>query len=359
MIREIKMRGFENQIQPLLLASLLTFLFIASVVEAHQVDLPGWAKASPSCVVDVLQGEDETKMEIDLTRSDTLLALGMTAWEGPKPVFRMCEKIKSTLMMNGVGPIQVQPLPPTKDFERWMAVWPGKSPASFELKMGFFDSLGRPGWCRVYVIKGPFDILSDQTFQWPRPLVGQSVWWKFLQMGYTHILPEGLDHILFVLGLCLVAPTFRSLLIQITAFTLAHTLTLGLAARGIIALHSNVVEPLIALSIALVAVENLLRKGVSPWRWMVVFGFGLVHGMGFAGALHETSLPQDAFLSSLLSFNLGVEAGQVTVVGLAMALVWPLREKPWYRRGILIPASLIIGLVGIVWAFQRISSALS
>ncbi len=181
--------------------------------------------------------------------------------------------------------------------------------------------------------------------------------WQFLRLGFLHILPEGLDHILFVLGLFLLAPKLKPLLTQITAFTIAHSITLGLAMAGVLSLPSRIVEPLIALSIAVVAIENIVSNlkptRVRAWRWLVVFCFGLVHGLGFAGALRGMHLPPGGILAPLVCFNLGVEGGQLTVIALAaIATCWFWR-KPWYVHRISIPASALIACVGLFWAIQR------
>ena len=112
-----------------------------------------------------------------------------------------------------------------------------------------------------------------------------------------HILPKGLDHILFVLGIFLLSPRWKTMLLQVTAFTVAHSITLGLSIYGIVSLPSRIVEPLIALSIAYVAIENLLTRELKPWRLALVFMFGLLHGLGFAGVLRELGLPREEFLT--------------------------------------------------------------
>ena len=173
-------------------------------------------------------------------------------------------------------------------------------------------------------------------------------------IGFKHIIPEGLDHILFVIGLFLLAAKIRPLLIQITAFTVAHTITLGLSIYGVFSLPSNIVEPLIALSIAIVAVENVITERIHPWRPILVFCFGLIHGLGFAGALGEIGLPQDEFLWALVSFNVGVEVGQILVVGLAFLLIGFFRTRSWYRSRLTIPISCLVGLVGLYWTVERV-----
>jgi hydrogenase/urease accessory protein HupE len=179
---------------------------------------------------------------------------------------------------------------------------------------------------------------------------------EFLRLGFTHIIPEGLDHILFVLGLFLLSTRLKPLLAQVTAFTLAHSLTLGLSLYGVIHLPSSVVEPLIALSIAFIAIENLFTNKLNPWRPFVVFAFGLVHGLGFAGILHDLSLPRSQFLPALLGFNLGVETGQLSVIAAAFLAVGWFRSQNWYRPAIAIPASLLIAATGLFWTVQRIVS---
>jgi hydrogenase/urease accessory protein HupE len=154
----------------------------------------------------------------------------------------------------------------------------------------------------------------------------------YLGLGFTHILPKGLDHILFVLGIFLLSLEWRPLLYQVTAFTVAHSITLGLSLYGIVSLSPAIVEPLIALSIVYVAVENIVTRDLKPWRVWVVFAFGLLHGMGFAGVLLELGLPRNEFVTALIAFNVGVEFGQLAVITLAFLAVglWS-RHQSWYR----------------------------
>jgi hypothetical protein len=182
----------------------------------------------------------------------------------------------------------------------------------------------------------------------------------YLALGYTHILPKGTDHILFVLGIFLLSTRLKPVLLQVTAFTVAHTITLALTIYGVVSLSRSIVEPLIALSIVYVAIENLTTSKLHPWRIALVFAFGLLHGMGFAGVLTQLGLPRSEFLPALISFNVGVEAGQLSVIGIALVLFGlPFREKPWYRSRIVVPASVAIAGVGFYWAVQRIWAAAS
>jgi phospholipase/carboxylesterase len=178
---------------------------------------------------------------------------------------------------------------------------------------------------------------------------------RYVVLGFEHILPRGLDHMLFVLGLFLLSPRLRPLLWQITAFTVAHSVTLVLSMSGVVALPSRAVESLIALSIAYVALENVATSELKPWRPLLVFGFGLLHGLGFAGVLRELGLPEGEFVSALVAFNVGVELGQLAVVGLALAAVGWMQRRPWYRRFVVIPLSLLIAAVGLYWSVQRLS----
>lgn len=179
----------------------------------------------------------------------------------------------------------------------------------------------------------------------------------YTQLGFEHILPLGLDHILFILSLFIVNPKLKPVLLQATAFTVAHTMALALSMYKVINPPPAIVEPLIALSIAYVAIANIFSKKLSKARIGVVFLFGLVHGMGFAGVLSELGLPQQSFLSSLLMFNVGVELGQITVILLAYFLVakW-FGRKAWYQKRIVIPVSVFISLTALYWVVERVWS---
>ena len=176
----------------------------------------------------------------------------------------------------------------------------------------------------------------------------------FIRAGIEHIIPKGLDHILFVLGLFFSSLILGSLLWQVTAFTLAHTITLALAALGFVQAPVTIVEPLIALSIVWIAVENCAFKQTNKSRPFIVFGFGLLHGLGFATVLSEYGLPQGNLVPSLLAFNIGVELGQLLVLVTAALLVWIIRNKSWYRQRVQIPASLMIAVVGLFWFIERV-----
>jgi hydrogenase/urease accessory protein HupE len=180
--------------------------------------------------------------------------------------------------------------------------------------------------------------------------------WRYLKLGFTHIVPDGLDHMLFVLGIYLLSRRARSILWQVSAFTVAHSITLGLSMYGVVAVSPRIVEPLIALSIAYVAIENIFVSELKAWRVALVFVFGLLHGMGFAGALKELGLPRSEFVTALLTFNVGVEAGQLAVIGAAFMLVgWHCANRAWYRSRIVVPVSTLIAGTAVCWTIQRLS----
>ena len=178
---------------------------------------------------------------------------------------------------------------------------------------------------------------------------------QYLGVGYEHILPLGLEHILFVIGLFLLSPRARPLLWQVTAFTAAHTVTLALGTLGIVNVPGSVVEPLIALSIVYVCVENLMTTKLHAWRPIIVFAFGLLHGLGFASVFEEYGIPDGQLVPALLAFNIGVELGQITVLAACFLAVglW-FRDREWYHRVITVPASLVIAAIGLYWAVTRI-----
>ena len=187
----------------------------------------------------------------------------------------------------------------------------------------------------------------DQRTRWEQFL-------DYIIIGFEHIVPKGLDHILFVIGIFLLSSHWKPLLTQVTAFTIAHSITLGLSIYGIVQLPSNIVEPLIAASIVYVGIENLFTQKLQKWRAAVVFAFGLLHGLGFASVLFEIGLPRDAFLEGLLAFNIGVELGQLAVIAVAFVVIgfWG-RNREWYRPWVIVPGSLAVSVVGGWWFLER------
>jgi hypothetical protein len=202
---------------------------------------------------------------------------------------------------------------------------------------------------------------ESDPFVWANKVAPDALPWQrqlvlYLRLGFHHIVPEGADHILFVLGLFFLGITWRKLLSQTTVFTVAHATTLFLSTYGIFRLPSRIVEPAIALSIAYIAIENVFKPRLGPGRLAIVFGFGLVHGLGFASSLSDVPFPKRDFVVALLGFNFGVDFGQLFVIAVAFALVGWFRNEPWFRRRIAIPCSLLIAAVGLFWAIQRVVS---
>jgi len=205
--------------------------------------------------------------------------------------------------------------------------------------------------------------IRDDVYTEPYPLdeifTRQSIWSvlkTYVGAGFQHILPLGMDHILFVLGIFLLSLKMKPLLWQVTMFTLAHSITLSLSMLDIFSLPSRIVEPLIALSIAFVAIENLLSPKLNKSRLYIVFGFGLLHGLGFASMLADFGMPRDAFALALVSFNLGIEFGQLFVISVAYfsVAIW-FRNKPeLYRKEVVIPGSLLISVIALYWFWERL-----
>jgi len=176
----------------------------------------------------------------------------------------------------------------------------------------------------------------------------------YLYEGFFHIIPKGLDHILFVLALLLLTTKFSTLLWQVSAFTLAHTVTLALGVFGLVSVSSSIVEPLIALSIAYVAVENIYANKLKKWRMAIIFIFGLLHGLGFASVLLELGLSPGQYIISLVGFNLGVEIAQIIVLLVALICLYRFQHKSWYRQRIIQPFSAVIATVGLYWFIERL-----
>jgi len=179
--------------------------------------------------------------------------------------------------------------------------------------------------------------------------------WEFLKLGIAHIW-TGYDHLLFLFGLLVVCRSFRSIVGIISCFTVAHSITLALATLNIVNLPSRVVEPMIAASICFVGVENLVRRGAEPkGRWALTFGFGLIHGFGFASVLRELGVGSNGhgLALPLFTFNLGVEIGQITIAAIVLPIGWQLRKNPTFiRRGVPI-LSTIVAAAGLYWFLER------
>ena len=236
----------------------------------------------------------------------------------------------------------------------------GTAALGWRLVPAFGDSVIRLRSSAVAAVKYSAYLAAGEVSE-PMPIdriEAPSAWSVFADytvVGFDHILPKGLDHILFVVGLFLLSTRLKPLVAQVTGFTLAHTLTLALGMLGIVQISPAIVEPLIALSIVYVAIENTLTDRLQRWRPAIVFAFGLLHGLGFAGVLAEFGLPNEHFAVGLIAFNLGVELGQLTVIGLCFLAVglWFGRTS-WYRQAVAVPASIGIAMIAGFWFLQRV-----
>ncbi|MEZ5535094.1 MAG: HupE/UreJ family protein [Thiolinea sp.] len=205
-------------------------------------------------------------------------------------------------------------------------------------------------WIRKDEPSQPFSL--TEVFRQPST---PGVIWSYIEIGFTHIVPKGLDHILFIIGIFLFSSRLKPLFWQVTMFTIAHTITLGLSMNGVISLPASMVEPLIALSIAYVGVENIFARNLHNSRLFLVFGFGLLHGLGFASILSDFGMPDGAFALALISFNVGVELGQIAIIlaGYLLLSGW-FGMREWYRSVVILPGSLLISAIGFYWMLERL-----
>ena len=233
--------------------------------------------------------------------------------------------------------------------QNWALSWgAGLGPAAFR-----FSSQDVQDISTAYLENGAKSDTVDMSHLVAKPAL--AVFFDYIWVGFEHIIPLGWDHILFVVGLFLFSITLRSLFWQVSAFTLAHTLTLALGMLGVVSLPGYIIEPLIAATIVYISVENIMFKQMTWWRPLLVFCFGLLHGLGFASVLTEFGLRSESFFAGLIGFNIGVELGQLAVILGCFALFgfW-LRNKSWYRSIIVVNGSAAIGLIGAYWFIERV-----
>jgi len=200
--------------------------------------------------------------------------------------------------------------------------------------------------------------VAEQPVAGPPPVAESATrrtFFDFVKLGVEHI-GTGYDHLLFLFGLLIVTRTFKAAFQVITAFTLAHSLTLAVATLDWFVLPARYTEPLIAVSIAYVGVENLVRRGEPQGRWLLTFAFGLIHGFGFASILRDLGVGNTvgSVALPLLSFNLGVELGQIAVAAVALPVIWKLRTKTAFVRYWVPACSVAVTLAGTYWFVQRV-----
>ena len=243
---------------------------------------------------------------------------------------------------------------------------------SLSTSLPFDNNLIRIGWLAAY---GPLILrqitneevsyssyLANGDLSEGLPRVGKitqskgKVFYQYIVVGYNHIIPKGIDHILFVLGLFFLSSNLRQVILQVSFFTVAHTLTLALSSLGLIFVPSAIVEPLIALSICYIAIENIFTSKIMWWRPIMIFLFGLLHGLGFAAVLGDIGFSPSLFWISLVGFNLGVELGQVMLLTVMFIMFgYYFGSYPWYRSRICIPASVFIAAAGGYWFIERVT----
>ena len=227
-----------------------------------------------------------------------------------------------------------------RSVERYAVLFPGET--SFTLDLTEQEIFAAPGGrtdASVGVQARPGDWLS---------LFGSEI-----KRGFTHLIPHGLDLILFVLGVFLMTRKWKPLLLQISAFTVAHTLTLWLASAGIVRMPARIVEPVIAASIVAIALENIFHQKYTNWRLLVVFAFGLIHGLGFAGVMSTRLDSNSSLIVGLLGINVGVELGQLAVILIALLATCRISSAASYRKYVVVPGSILIALAGIWWVIER------
>ncbi len=351
---------------------LCAFLAFVSSVEAHEIGttqvsavFPGDGSYQLNVVVDpdalltrlqILAGEEPRTETGRVARDQQIAALDKTflkavrlKFDGQlvtpafeyRPVSAFSDMVQTPAVVRLTGRVPEQSQAYTLSY--------GLGTGTFALVTRVGETTGETIW-----LEGGEESQSVSLTMPTPPTVAETAT-RYFGLGFTHILPNGLDHILFVLGLFLLSTRWRSVLLQVSTFTVAHSITLGLTIYGIVSVPAQVVEPMIALSIAYVAIENILTAELKSWRLALVFSFGLLHGMGFAGVLRDLGLPRGDFLTALLTFNVGVEAGQLAVVALALLIVSSVRKNPVsYRRLVTQPASVAIALTGVYWTVERL-----
>lgn len=225
-----------------------------------------------------------------------------------------------------------------KQIERYAVLFPGEKSFLLDLTgLATAQAAASPG--AVGATAGSSDLVAIFTSE--------------VKRGFLHVLPLGLDHVLFVLGLFLMSRKWKPLIFQVTTFTLAHTITLWMASAGWVKLPPSVVEPVIAASIVFVAVENLVRRDYSHWRLLVVFLFGLIHGLGFAGVMATRLDSTGSLVTGLLGINIGVELGQLAVIAIAFLATCWIANQEKYRKYVIVPGSILIALAGVWWVVER------
>lgn len=306
---------------------------LASKLRRSAVEISDIAQLERTLVDFEPQFRQRVKLAFDEAEVRPALSLTLT------PAINKDSAILATIVLSG-------PIPAQARHFTWSYGWTF-TPYSFTIRTAANPIVE---WLEGGQLSKPFALGGLSTPEPRLTIIG-----RYLKLGFTHIFPHGLDHMLFVLGIFLLSRRVSVVLWQVSAFTLAHSITLGLSLYGIVAVPPAIVEPLIALSIAYVAIENIFLSELKSWRVALVFAFGLLHGMGFAGALREIGLPRNEFLTALITFNAGVEAGQLAVIAAAFLILgWFGSRQPWYRSRVVVPISTMIACTAVYWTIERL-----
>lgn len=368
--------GARVRLRAALSSALVLWITLASAATAHEV-LPAIADMSQdgdTLVFDVQVNMEGLVSGIDLTdvadtnaaveadTYDDLRALDPDALEDrfrafwPDMADRIVLRFGDTVVVPDLVSVDVPPVG-NLDLMRPSTIrFAAAVPAEAETVVFLWDRAFGTIVIRQMGVDAPYDgYLEAGAASDPITLAGGDqagplqTFLNYVPVGFDHIVPLGLDHILFVLGLFFLSTHFGPLLWQVSAFTVAHTITLALAGLGYVSVPSSIVEPLIAASIVFVAVENILSSGLSRWRPLVVFGFGLLHGLGFASVLGEFGLPDGTFVAALIGFNIGVELGQLSVIAVALVCVFAAIRIDRGSRDVTL-ATVLYGVAALVAA---------
>jgi len=389
---------FRNMVGRFLALSIALVSFAGSDARAHEID-PG--------IADVQVTETEVTMDIRLSLESILAEMDLAAITETtaSPVEEIYNELRATdpatlrAELEEFWPRMQQRIVIEVDGERILPELVGASipeVGNFELArvstlhlradLPEGDSPVSVGWAALYgdlvvrQVGGGEDaytaFLSDGDLTDPLPRLeirtesAWSVFARYIIVGFEHIIPLGIDHILFVLGLFFFSLHLKPILFQVTSFTVAHTITLALASLGLVTVPASIVEPLIAASIVYVGVENIRGHGNVMARTGLVFVFGLLHGLGFASVLGDFGITASHFVAALLGFNIGVEFGQLAVIFGALVLILlavrlamlaplveeerPVRDTQVMYRAVSVVGSIIISLIGAWWTIERV-----
>lgn len=389
---------FPKMVARLATLSILLFVMAAPQAPAHEID-PAISDISVTpdrVTVDIQLSVESILSEMDLASiTETTLApeaeiydeyraLGPDALRAALDDFwpRMAQRIVIEVDGQRITPELIgATIPEIGDFELART-----STITIAADLPEGDAPVRFGWAALYgdlVVRqagGGEDaytaFLSDGDLSEPLSRIeirtegAGAVFLRYIPVGFEHIIPLGIDHILFVLGLFFFSLHLRPILFQVTSFTLAHTITLALASLGIVTIPGSVVEPLIAASIVYVGVENIRGHTNVKARTALVFVFGLLHGLGFASVLGDFGITASHFAAALVGFNIGVEFGQLAVIFVALALILiavrltsfsplpdeeaPVRNVQVMYRAVSVVGSVVISLIGTYWTIERV-----